>query len=160
MSSSYARTVEQLNQAAAEGPKVRVDYRCAAHGCPNAGSMDDTGPGTGRCYHHWRETDRSKWDAITQAIRADFKRFRNWTPTEFKEEIDSMHVASGARNSDPKAWARRLEQREKDGDGLTKTQRDMWRTALQWLAVENSDREERLTPQTRHHSRVRESSES
>lgn len=56
----------------------RTDYRCRAHGCPNAGCIDDEGEKLrGRCYFHWREPDPSKWPAITERIHADFERMRN-----------------------------------------------------------------------------------
>jgi hypothetical protein len=58
---------------------VRTDYRCAAHGCPNAASMSDgPGRGGGSCFYHWRESDRAKWDSITTEIRANFDRMRNF----------------------------------------------------------------------------------
>ena len=56
----------------------RSNYRCAANGCPNAGAIDDTGPGTGKCYFHWREPEPRKWDAITHKIRQNFEKMRNF----------------------------------------------------------------------------------
>ena len=74
--SQYAETVKKL-PTALDAP-VRTDYRCAAHGCPNAASIDDDWPKhTGRCYFHWREPDSLKWPAITQRIRENFDEMRN-----------------------------------------------------------------------------------
>jgi hypothetical protein len=83
---SYSKIRDEIAKSKDEDekPKIRTDYRCKAHGCPNTGCIDDTGPGTGRCYWHWREEDPRKWPAITQEIHENFYRaknpMRNWDP--------------------------------------------------------------------------------
>lgn len=54
------------------GPvRARTDYRCAAHGCPNAGVIDDRGEDNrGRCFHH-ANASAQDWDRVTRQIRAD-----------------------------------------------------------------------------------------
>lgn len=49
--------------------RLRTDFRCVAHGCPNAGAIDDHGEGNrGKCYYHWSSSP-DEWAAITQRIR-------------------------------------------------------------------------------------------
>ncbi len=55
-----------------ETPAVRTDYRCRAHGCPNAGSMAGD-----LCYHHWR-AEPMVWPFVTQEICENFDAMRNW----------------------------------------------------------------------------------
>lgn len=46
----------------------RLDYRCAADGCPNAGAVDDRGDDhPGRCFWHW-QASRRDWASITMQI--------------------------------------------------------------------------------------------
>lgn len=55
------------------GPvRARTDYRCAAHGCPNAGPINDRGEhARGMCYWHFMAADKPHtWAAITTRIRA------------------------------------------------------------------------------------------
>lgn len=58
----------------ARSNEVRNDYRCKAHGCPNAGSIEDL------CYWHWAEGDSLKWADITTRIRNNFETMRNFGP--------------------------------------------------------------------------------
>lgn len=60
------------------GLSLRTNYRCAARGCPNAGSIDDGGEDhPGRCFFHWR-ADPKDWPAVTQRIIENFEAKRNW----------------------------------------------------------------------------------
>lgn len=60
---------EQIKEA--EGPEVRLSYRCAANGCPNAASIDDRGASNpGKCFFHWRAAP-NEWNEVTRQIRAD-----------------------------------------------------------------------------------------
>jgi hypothetical protein len=53
--------------------QTRTDYRCKAHGCPNAGCcLGDL------CYAHWSEPDPTTWHTVTQRIRENFDALRNW----------------------------------------------------------------------------------
>lgn len=72
-----------------EAAVVRTDYSCQAHGCPNAGSID-----RGVCYYHWR-ADPSEWHAVTQEIRENFERMRNWG--KFSPEVQAEHHAASQR---------------------------------------------------------------
>lgn len=56
----------------------RTSYRCAAWGCPNAGCINDEGEQRpGLCWQHFRESDRSKWGAITAQVKRDFATLKN-----------------------------------------------------------------------------------
>jgi hypothetical protein len=88
---SYAKAKQQYEETKGvsldEPTKPRTDYRCAAHGCPNAGCMDDEGEHKrGRCFWHWREPDPMNWPAITQRIRENFEEMRNFGPKHVRSE--------------------------------------------------------------------------
>lgn len=55
-----------------ERPKFRTDYRCKAHGCPNAGSMSGD-----VCFYHSVAAPEN-WSRVTQDIRENFDEMRNW----------------------------------------------------------------------------------
>lgn len=60
---------EQIDQRVGVTP--RTDYRCAAHGCPNAGVIDDRGEDNrGKCFFH-ASAPFEDWNRITAQIRAD-----------------------------------------------------------------------------------------
>jgi len=55
----------------ADETRVRTNFRCAAHGCPNSAAIDDhSEQQPGKCFHHW-SASRSEWDRITNEIRRD-----------------------------------------------------------------------------------------
>jgi hypothetical protein len=81
---SYAKAKQDYEASAGSGAQVRTDYRCKAHGCPNAGSIEDF------CYFHWREKDNpAAWGAITNHIRNNFDSARNWG--QFSPELQEKH---------------------------------------------------------------------
>ena len=60
---------EQIGQRMGATP--RTDYRCAAHGCPNAGCIDDRGEDNrGKCFFH-ANAPFEEWNSITSQIRSD-----------------------------------------------------------------------------------------
>ena len=81
---TYTKAVEKYEADKGVAVNVRTDYRCKAHGCPNAGSIEDF------CYFHWRAREEpAKWGAITHMIRNDFDQYRNWG--QFSPERQAMH---------------------------------------------------------------------
>lgn len=75
---------ERLGKMEPTGPR---DYTCIAHGCPNAGSMDN-----GTCFFHWRESDSLKWATVTQEIRENTDRMRNHGA--FSPELQAKYRAT------------------------------------------------------------------
>jgi hypothetical protein len=51
-------------------------------------------------------------------------------PVDPQRVADAMAAAGRVRSRDPKAWARRLQQREEGGERLNRAQAAMWREAL------------------------------
>jgi hypothetical protein len=68
---SYSQAKQEHEQSGGR-PEARTDYRCKAHGCPNAGSIDDL------CFWHYREADPALWPGLTHRIRMNFDKMRNW----------------------------------------------------------------------------------
>jgi hypothetical protein len=78
--SDVRKKLEEQKGGGGGGPTMRTDYHCAAHGCPNAASIDDDmerGGPRGKCFFHWR-ADPKDWPAVTEWIKADFEKRRNW----------------------------------------------------------------------------------
>ena len=89
---------------------------CKAHGCPNRWSVDLGGGGM--CSRHaW--VDPSKWGQVTREMVSEAE----------KEEI-LRRLSEIGSPSDPKLWAKALQEREKRGDRLTPFQKSAWREAL------------------------------
>ncbi|GAP37367.1 hypothetical protein [Piscinibacter sakaiensis] len=114
--------------------------QCTATGCPNRWTVD---AGSGRfCSAHawvpthlWPRVTQEQLDAETdRAMRAqrapaaphcgrpDIPRLRH----ELQRLADAMRI----QRVDPKAWARRLQDRERRGERLTPAVREAWRAAL------------------------------
>jgi hypothetical protein len=86
---SYAKAVKKYEDDGGS-VSVRTDYACKAHGCPNAGSMEDF------CYFHWKVKDQpEKWAAITHQNRMNFDERRNWG--QFSPERQAMHRAASQK---------------------------------------------------------------
>lgn len=86
---SYAKAVKQYEESGGP-PTVRTDYACKAHGCPNAGAVEDF------CYHHWKVREEPhKWQQITHTIRENFDAMRNWGT--FSPERQAMHRAASQK---------------------------------------------------------------
>jgi hypothetical protein len=54
-----------------------IDYRCPAHGCPNAASLSFDNGKKWACYFHAKE-EFKKWDEVTDEIRAGWPATCNW----------------------------------------------------------------------------------
>ena len=80
---------ESRDQRIADEPKVRTDYSCRAHGCPNAGSMEGE-----VCFFHHRDPVH-KWSETTQEIRENFDRMRNWGT--YSAERQAKHRATSQK---------------------------------------------------------------
>lgn len=85
--SAYERAKDQ--HAADETPTI-TDWRCRAHGCPNAGCMDG-----GVCFFHWRESDPLKWAGVTQMVRENYEQCKNWG--ELSPELQARYRANAAK---------------------------------------------------------------
>jgi hypothetical protein len=104
---------------------------CKAHGCPNRWSVDLGGGGL--CSRHaW--VDPSKWGEVTRemAVASSYG-----TPaalvkavSEAEKEQILRRLSEIGSPSDPKLWAKALQEREKRGDRLTPFQKSAWREAL------------------------------
>ena len=69
------KDVVEKADAAPRSVTVRTDYRCKAHGCPNAASMEGD-----VCYWHFR-SDPLSWGSVTHSSRQDFESMRNHGPS-------------------------------------------------------------------------------
>ena len=118
---TFAKALDDYGKQAGVAVSVRTDYRCKAHGCPNAGSMEGD-----LCYAHWKESDPANWARVTTEIRANFETMRNWGEQRAPEKTR----IENNKNADPKAWAYAFKEREERGDNLTPAQREMWRNAI------------------------------
>jgi hypothetical protein len=65
---------EVVNKLEERSTQVRTNYRCTAHGCPNAGTM-----GGDLCYWHF-VADPLAWGNVTNKIRSNFEDMRNHGP--------------------------------------------------------------------------------
>lgn len=108
---------------------------CQAHNCPNRWSVD-IGHGKLCSAHAW--ADPMDWGVITGEINS-----RNITslqrheepvsnPISLEEKIETLKLLKTLFKTpqDPKAWAHRLRERERNGENLSRVQRDAWREAL------------------------------
>lgn len=86
---SYSRAKKQYEEARQDAAhvEVRTDYRCAAHGCPNAASINGR-----ECFHH-HVASPDTWHEVTRRIRAD-PSMRNWgnVPTEPSAAVKEMRA--------------------------------------------------------------------
>jgi hypothetical protein len=90
---TYTKAVEKYEEERSSTVTVRTDYKCKAHGCPNAGCVEDF------CYAHWRDKENPPaWGAITNHIRNNFDSARNWG--QFSPELQAKHQAESL-----KRWA-------------------------------------------------------
>ena len=68
---SYARAVQKYDEKSVE-TQIRTDYRCKAHGCPNAGTMERD-----LCFFHL-QAEPLRWPAVTEQISATWPEMANW----------------------------------------------------------------------------------
>lgn len=93
-----ALTEQIADRMGDEGVKPRTDYRCAAHGCPNAGVVNDRGEqNRGRCHYH-ETAPVQDWDRITREIRAN-ESMRNWgiVPVESSAWVKAARAKNANR---------------------------------------------------------------
>lgn len=86
--SNYATAVKKY-ESKGNVVEVRTDYRCRAHGCPNAGTMEK-----GVCFFHW-QADPLKWPQVTEEICQNFDRMRNHGT--FSPERQAMYRATSRK---------------------------------------------------------------
>lgn len=108
---------------------------CQAHNCPNRWSVD-IGHGKLCSAHAW--ADPMDWGMITGEINS--RRITGLThreppannPIPLEEKLEILNIMRTLFKvpQDPKAWAHRLRERERNGETLSKVQRDAWREAL------------------------------
>lgn len=105
---------------------------CQAHGCPNRWTVQIEGA---LCSDHaW--ADLKDWPKITEA---QYHKRNTWvkpplakpvTRDEKIEILKSFKDLLTEKPIHPKAWAYRLQDREKAGEVLSRVQKEAWRTAL------------------------------
>ena len=78
---SFTDAVDKYEKDAGKPHVVRTDYKCKAHGCPNAATM-----GGDICYWHFNEPDPLKWGAVTAKVRNHFETMRNYGPQRERSE--------------------------------------------------------------------------
>lgn len=107
---------------------------CGAHNCSNRWSVD-AGQGRLCSAHAW--SDPMDWGRITSEVnsRALMRQTAYQEPVEPMSLDEKRYVLNEfkkimAPRNDHKDWAKRLRQRESDGEILNDIQRKMWRAAL------------------------------
>lgn len=131
---------ETKDQRVANEAGVPQALMCIAHGCPNRWAVDKGG-GRLCSAHAW--VDPEQWPAVTQQQQWDeTERARMLgEPPAYAEPMTKGQktrivarmreiLADFGKPKDPKAWAKRLRDREQGGERLSETQRTMWRAAL------------------------------
>lgn len=127
------------NQLATQRQQEQDDRQtmCRAHECPNRWSVSE---GFLCSAHAWSPPE--KWHDITSeqlrlfAARQGAERQPHYRPvstmTEAQRRAAIAKLADIAKgnNRDPKAWAYRLRDRERNGEQLSIVQRQMWRDVL------------------------------
>lgn len=133
------------DRAIADESGYAAALMCCANGCPNRWTVD---AGNGKCCsaHQW--ADRHAWPAVTQEqLDAETDRaMRNAAPAapEHRPRVDVRKILQSLRTMLPAfgrakpslQWALKLQERERSGERLTITQREMWRSALGVESVE------------------------
>jgi hypothetical protein len=110
--------------------------RCTAHGCPRLWSVQGE-RGKACSAHYWAEP--ADWPAVTadlqrQEVERAFavsqaKPSASMTREQRRALLQRL-AEVGREQADPKAWARRLRDRHKAGDPLTRGEIDAYRRAL------------------------------
>lgn len=94
---SYVKAKEKYERAEHDTPPAEVrDYSCKARGCRNAGTSAD-----GVCYYHWRESDATKWAAITWQIDQTWPEMANWGREKTELEARKAAQRRALRNAKP-----------------------------------------------------------
>lgn len=107
---------------------------CVAHNCPNRWSVD---AGSGRLCSKHAWADPLDWGAITQQINAGaFTKVHRYTepaePMTKEQKIATLLKLKDLFKmpQEPKSWAYRLQERDRNGEKLSDLQRKMYREAL------------------------------
>jgi hypothetical protein len=131
--------LQSFDNRAKDIEKSNEEYNrlnCIAHNCQSPWSVD---AGNGRLCgaHAW--ADPMDWGRITAhenskrligTSKASFEPVEPFSHEEKVFVLGEFKKALQAMNSDPKSWAKRLRERELNGDILSLHQRKMWRDAL------------------------------
>ena len=127
---------ERQDQNAVVANYHERDLLCAADGCPLQWSVKKESS-KGLCtYHAW--SDAHSWPRITQEVldeQANQAR-RNGEPKPEPKRVDrhaaieALRTVLNRADLDPKAWAKRLREREEGGERLKPIQRKAWREVL------------------------------
>lgn len=116
--------------------EIERDLLCAADGCPLQWSVKKESS-KGLCtYHAWSAPHL--WPRITQEVldaQADQARKNvepkpEPVPVDRQATIDALRQVLNRSDQDPKAWAKRLREREESGERLKPIQRKAWREVL------------------------------
>lgn len=79
------------------------DYRCPAHGCPNAASVSLDHGARWSCYAHSRAPGET-WPQVTQQIRSEWPASANWShPEKLKHDAEQAAKRRAALPARPKA---------------------------------------------------------
>lgn len=140
---------ETRDQRAADDEGAPRHLMCSAHGCPNRWSTSD-----GNLCRWHADAEPNRWPEITQQQQWDeTERARmRGEPKPYVEPLtkaDKGRIVARMREvlrdfgapKDPKAWAKRLRERERRGERLGENQRTMWRAALQAPTTPNFEAE-------------------
>jgi hypothetical protein len=111
--------------------------RCSAHGCPRLWSVSGD-RGKACSAHYWAEP--ADWPRITADLQRQ-ETERAFAVSQAKPAAATMNREQrrallqrlsevGRTQADPKAWAKRLRDRHKAGETLTRAQIDAYRRAL------------------------------
>ena len=125
----------QDQRVAREGTDSRQNM-CTANGCPNLWSTSN-----GNLCRWHADAEPRTWPEVTRQMQddeVDRARMRNeptrpvapLTPADKMAILARLQTVFTTARQDPKAWAKRLRDREASGDRLNERQRTMWRAAL------------------------------
>ena len=104
---------------------------CIAHNCPNRWSVD---AGNGRLCSRHAWVDSSKWGQVTRDMAAetsygqssqDVRQYSQDEKLEILRKLEKVGLPS-----DPRLWAKALQERENRGERLSSFQKSAWREAL------------------------------
>ena len=110
----YGDVKREIKQKMGDEPNLI----CSAHGCNQKWSVNTETVHRLCSYHAWEPA--SKWPGITESLSRDGP----WQ-LEQKRTVDTTLFPG-----DPKAWAKRLQERDQSGEHLSHTQRAMYQEAL------------------------------
>lgn len=117
-----------------EDLSAEKSLNCAAHTCPNPWSVDG-GKGRLCSAHAW--SDPQEWPRVTASLVDALVRKNEVLKKPLKvftrqEQLDAVELLRKTFlfDADKKAWAKRLKQRELNGENISTYHRNLWREAL------------------------------